>query len=63
LDLSTYSTLDEAGRWTGCVMKRLFRVEFPTNMLSENCLIELMIFIDGAYRSIVPVMKETLVEF
>lgn len=31
-------------------------------MLSESCLIELMRFIDGAYHSMVPVMKETLVQ-
>ena len=44
-------------------MKKLFRVEFPTNMLSERCLIELLRFINGAYRSIALVMKETFVEF
>jgi hypothetical protein len=44
-------------------MKRLFKVEFPINMLPKRCLIELMRFIDGAYCSIAPVIKETLVEF
>jgi hypothetical protein len=43
-------------------MQRLFRVDFPTNMLSESCLIELIILIDGGKHSMVPVIKETLVE-
>ena len=43
-------------------MKRLLRADSPTNMLSENCLIESMKFINGAYRGVAPVVKETLYE-
>jgi hypothetical protein len=36
-------------------------LDFPMNMLL-SCLIDLMMFINGGYRIMVPVMEETLVE-
>jgi len=41
-------------------MKRLLRADSPTNMLSENCLIESMKFINGSLSGVAPVVKETL---